>query len=391
MAGIDLFFSVDSVVVVAARGVIIGACTDGMLRFWSLHTGECYCCCRYVHNSDREDLILTSLTLSWGQDVLIGAYSDGRMRLWELDFPALMALESRLQSEKDKAAHRARGHLGEEGMGGDLRQDSITDSIAGSAGSETDKKGKQERLYIAPIRVVSEFVAHESDVVSVFLTSVTDGEKKFSSLQGRDLCIGTERYIVTASKDQTATLWTLDGVRVGSFGQVEWSLYEEKTWGRTPRQLAEDMPRRPKGVPPSDILIWRPRGKIALLPTQTLAKLPPASVQTSTPCLCRSNPPLIPHSPYILFRPPGSIAMNEYVRKMKMRPSQPKSGAQNAMYNTNTKRHPTTDVDATLGDFSADVPRVYKAHKSSPGKRSSRKACHLKTLDAYSSILSTHK
>lgn len=83
--------------------------------------------------------------------------------------------------------------------------------------------------------------------------------------------------------------------------------------------------------------------------------------------------------------------MNEYVRKMKMRPSQPKSGAQNAMYNTNTKRHPTTDVDATLGDFSADVPRVYKAHKSSPGKRSSRKACHLKTLDAYSSILSTHK
>jgi hypothetical protein len=303
-----------------------------------------------------------------------------------------MALESRIQSEKDKAAHRAQGHLSEEGMVGDLHQDSVNGSVAGS---ETgSKKGKQESLYIAPIRVVSEFVAHESDVVSMFLTSVTDGEKKFSSVQGRDMFIGTERYMVTASKDQTATLWTLDGVRVGSFGQVKWNLHEEKTWGRTPRQLAEDVPRRPKGVPPSDILMWRPRGRRALLPTRQAASGSSADLDSliyaDLILFLSLYPP--PHSPYTLFRPPGSIAMNEYVRKIKMRPSQPKSGAQNAMYNTNTKRHPTTDVEARLGDFSADMPRVFKAHKSSPGKRSTRKVrpSPLKVLDA-SSILSSHK
>lgn len=56
---------------------------------------------------------------------------------------------------------------------------------------------------------------------------------------------GNLRFVLTASTDQTARLWSLEGHYVGTFGQKEtWNLEQPKTWmhPKTPWTVEEPEP-----------------------------------------------------------------------------------------------------------------------------------------------------
>lgn len=171
-------------------------------------------------------------------------------------------------------------------------------------------------LYVSPLLVINDFQATGCDILSANFTALADEETTLSKENNNEMednAKGTEgskvvleRYMICSSKDQTTGLWSLDGTLIGLFSEGLWNLADEGTWGKRERIGTNDF-------------------------DSTKVK--------------RSDDTFV-------FRPRGSVAMNNYVSALRRRSKQPKSFAQNAVYSAVNTKHPIKDWKHMLVDMS---------------------------------------
>lgn len=181
--------------------LLLGACTDGMLRVWDLNSGEVICSCELIHSAeeikaikergdqmhyqhDDSESAICKLALSEKSNHVIGGYDDGLVRVW------LMGPHST----------------------GQLRTVTITDT---------------GELAIPPLQFHIEWLAHDTAISGVEVVNRETPSGGFSS------------YIVTSGQAQGVYMWTINGKLVGTFGASEWVISDSLTWRPKPIDAAE--------------------------------------------------------------------------------------------------------------------------------------------------------
>ena len=288
------FFTVETAVYLESLGVVIAACSDGYFTFWDVGSGVSLCSCAYNDPDDSDKPMVSKLYLCLGEDVLIACYSDGTVRLWDVDLDALKTLADRRLRENTKQ----------------------------KTGKGLTVPGEELELYVSPLLVINDFQATGCEILSADFTAMADEESATSKENKNNnnnnnennldhnggSKLVQERYMICSSKDQTTGLWGLDGTMIGLFSEGLWNLADEGTWGRNSRLDLGDV-------------------------TSVKAK---SSDDT------------------FVFRPRGSVAMNNYVSALRRRNKQPKSFAQNAAYSHVNSKHPIKDWKHMLVDMSAE-------------------------------------
>lgn len=241
--------TVETAVVYSNPLVLIGACSDKLIRFWDMESGRVLCSCKYWEDNSEtenkspnrrsssirsqsninillrgkkskkvaEEETLRYLTLSDMENLLIGAFDHGLVRVWNVNAHVLKNLKKLYDSQKN-----------------------TVNTVKG--------------LGITPIQLVSEWVAHNTIILSIAyvyfpfeekLDNINVWEHDNNGLEESNNSNSTNKnklnnangdenskigFIITASIDQQVHMWRVDGKYVGTFGPFCWDINDEKTW-----------------------------------------------------------------------------------------------------------------------------------------------------------------
>lgn len=202
--------TVDCAVILPNLQILIGACSDKILRFWDLESKIVLCSFNYTKNlEESEDAqfhieeVLRILKVSENEDILVGAYSSGVVKVWSIQAYSFLTLRSMLKK------HMESGSKKEFGIG--------------------------LNMAISPVSLIKQWTAHDCPILCMEYIFIEDEESKND--QNKENKLGDmmghillEGFVVTAGLDQRVFLWDIRGKSIGEFGVQVWDLNNELTW-----------------------------------------------------------------------------------------------------------------------------------------------------------------
>lgn len=228
---------VDVAVVLTEPRIIIGACSDKIIRFWDIKIPFSLCACKYFRDANNNttgvksgsfvvEETLRFLHLNNTEDFLIGVYDHGAVRVWHINRHTLLNIRATMQKSHN-AANAVNANVS-----GDAQL-----SVSVSLG-----------LSVSPLQLMYEWTAHDSPIIAsyYFFPASAAGESEEGDSPGpgptvvrnsnKPSSAATEDdvsgFLATASIDETVVLHRVDGVLVGRFGAAAWSTGETDTWAK---------------------------------------------------------------------------------------------------------------------------------------------------------------
>ena len=336
---------VDCAVVLSTQRVLIGACSDCLIRFWDMDTAKILCTSTYASSDEfaMEGDTLTHMKLG-RTDLLVGGFENGSIKIWLITFRAIMNLKHPVPPVKYNLA-----------------------SIAYSS-------RRAEPISIPPLQLLMEWSAHASAVLSVCFVSLPepgepDPSEKLLEGQRDDLTEGAN-YIMSSGHDQEVHLWSLTGRMVGTFGPKGWDIDDKSTWlkrkdpnalvippattgpaagGASPQRTDKKSPKRNHSKRGSLTTSGSGTGTVATNQNQTPAR---AALVVDAP-------------PSVEERALRIAALNAYVQELRAHPLRSTAtAAHDEQFTEVLNGHPIADSSRMEAEFIKRLPNGAKSKKN---------------------------
>ena len=280
---------VESAVFFKTTYVMVGACSDSLLRIWDVATGQVLCACpteeiagKGVGQTPQAGLssgALQTIKASANEVTLVGAYNDGIIRVWEVIHSSIDTLRSALYSKIEKS--------GDGELLKNIHNSNMKNRYVCVA---SNTKG----MAVAPLNLIAEWRAHDAQILSLSLVSMADftaraPSKRFDVNEDPG-AFEKDEFVLSAGIDQEVYLWNLWGKLVGIFGTDDWDVDSTNTFRehevsfrdkmRNPAQLQPNPPECAPSNPKPDSASGSKKYKGIRNMNQILTK----HTQTSTLC-----------------------------------------------------------------------------------------------------------
>jgi CheY-like chemotaxis protein len=329
--------------------VLVGICSDSLLRFWDLGTARVLCACvvddfeEYKANQANrlsKDAVVgrhvQSIVASYNEATIAAAYDDGIIRVFEVLISSIDALRAALYDQMERNGE------------GDLVQSAMNETMKNRYVSVTSvSKG----MAVSPLKLISEWRAHEATILSLNYISVADTpavssfRPPLSETYPDRFTVGEDpashekdEYIVSSGMDQMVYLWDIHGKLIGVFGHDDWEVENSKSYKESERSFHTKQ-KQPVGLQPAPPDCMKPSGY------QSHQKVGRTLEEKISWREYRDK-----------VRGIGSNELNKYVVSLRKKPPVGILDEQCNEYQLLADKHPILKVETMEAAFKAEIP-----------------------------------